>query len=100
MTWERLRNYYRDQINDGTNENVHNRISNNKTISSKYFEYKTNLISRTPDDNDVLDPEIVVNLKHLSNFWGSLYLLLQYNQLVKHFKQIMRIFMFEFLLRW
>ena len=57
-------NYYRDEINDY-------RINNNKTTASKCFEYKTKIIWRTQNDN-ILDTEIVVPLKYLSNFWRSL----------------------------
>ena len=39
-------NYYRDEVNDNANEtNTDNyRINNNKTITSKSFEYNTKLI--------------------------------------------------------
>ena len=47
-------------------------INNNKTITSKSFEYKTKVTGSTPDDNNILDAEFVVPLKHLSNFWRSL----------------------------
>ena len=42
MTSESLWNYYRDKINDDANENnsARNKINNNKTITSKSFEYK------------------------------------------------------------
>ena len=49
--------YYRDEINDSANENndVDNyRINNNKTTTSEFFEYKTKIISRTPNDNNIL----------------------------------------------
>ena len=67
-----LLNYYRDEINDDENESVNNRINNNKTIRSKSFEYKTKLIGSTPSDNNILDTEVVVPLKYLSDFWRSL----------------------------
>ena len=67
-----LWNYYRDEINDDENESVNNRINNNKTIRSKSFEYKTKLIGSTPSDNNILDTEVAVPLKYLSNFWRSL----------------------------
>ena len=69
-----LWNYYRDEINDSGNESNdadNYRINNNKTTASKCFEYKTKIIGRTPNDN-ILDTEIVVPLKYLSNFWRSL----------------------------
>ena len=66
--------YYRDEINDNANENdaARNKINNNKTTTSKLFEYKTKLIVRTPNNNKILDGEAVVPLKYLSNFWRSL----------------------------
>ena len=64
MTSESLWNYYRDEINDDANENNldNNRINNNKTITSKSFEYKTKLIGSTPNNNNILDAEVVVPL--------------------------------------
>ena len=53
-------------------------INNNKTIASKYFEYRTKLIGSTPNDNNTLDTEVAVPLKYLNNFWKSLDLLLIY----------------------
>ena len=46
-------NYYRDEINDDTNENDSAciKINNNKTITSKSFENKTKLIGNTSDNN-------------------------------------------------
>ena len=43
-----------------------NRI-NNKTMTSKSFEYKTKLLQSTPDNNSILGAK-VVPLKYLSNF--------------------------------
>ena len=63
MTSESLRNYYRDEINDDENENVNNRIHNNKTITSTSFEFKTKLIGSTSDHDNILDTEVVVPLK-------------------------------------
>ena len=70
-----LWNNYRDEINDSANENndVNNyRINNNKTTTSKSFEYKTKIIRRMPNDINILDAEVVVPLKYLSNIWRSL----------------------------
>ena len=69
-----LWNYYRDKVIDDANEIVANhRLNNHKTTSSKFFDYQTKMIRRTPTDNNTLDREIVVPLKHfLSNFWRSL----------------------------
>ena len=49
MTSRSLWNYYRDEENAGENKNdsANNRINNNKTITSKSFEYNTKLIGRT-----------------------------------------------------
>ena len=54
MTSGSLSNYYRGEVNDSANENngANNyRISNNKTTTSKSFEYKTKLIESTPNNN-------------------------------------------------
>ena len=69
-----LWNYYRDELNHGANENdnANNKINNNKTITSKSFEYKTKMIGRAPDNTNTLDREIVFRLKYLSNFWRFL----------------------------
>ena len=66
-------NYYRDKINDNANENnaARNKINNNKTIANESLEYKTKLIARTPNNNNILDAEIVVPLKYFSNYWRS-----------------------------
>ena len=54
MTSRSLPNCYRDEINDGNDNNVaNNMINNNKTITSKYFKYKTKLIGSTPNNNSV-----------------------------------------------
>ena len=65
-----LWNYYRDEINDDANENnaVSKNINNTKRMASKSLEYKTKLLGRTPNNNDILNAEGVVPLKHLSNF--------------------------------
>ena len=62
-----------DEINDDPDENDNNnRINNNKTITSKSFEYRTKLIESTQNINNILDAEVVVPLTYLSNFWRSL----------------------------
>ena len=68
-----LWNYYRDEINDDANENnaASKNINNTKRMASKSLEYKTKLLGRTPNNNDILNAEGVVPLKHLSNFWRS-----------------------------
>ena len=69
-----LWNYYRDEINDDANANygANYRINNSKTRTSKSFAYKTKLIGSIPGDNNILDEEVVVPLKYLSNFGRSL----------------------------
>ena len=63
-----LWNYYRDEINDDENETnrFRNRLNNNKRMKSKSFEYKTNLIARMPNGNNIVNAEVVVLLKYLS----------------------------------
>ena len=69
MTSGSLRNYYRDEKNDDANENDNNnRINNNKTIASKYFEYKTKIIGSTPNLNNILYAEVVLPLNYVGNF--------------------------------
>ena len=58
--------------NDNNNYNNNNRITNKKTIKIKSFDYKTELIGSTPNNNNILNAEFVVPLKYLSNFWRSL----------------------------
>ena len=73
MTSVSFWNYYRDEVNDSANENNDAddfRINNNKTATSKSFQYKTKSIGNTPNNNK-LDAEIIVPLKYLSNFWRS-----------------------------
>ena len=75
MALESLWNYYRDEVNDSASENndANNfRINNNKTTTSKSFEYKTKLNGSTPNNDSRLDAEVVVPLKYLSNFWRYL----------------------------
>ena len=65
-------NYFANENNDANNY----RENNNKTTTSKTFEYKTKIIRSTSNNNSRLNAEVVVPLKHLSNFWRSLVLLL------------------------
>ena len=71
MTSGRLWNFYRDEINDSAIENNDdgNKTNNNKTITSKPFEYKTKVIGRTPNGNNTLETEVVVPSKYLSTFF-------------------------------
>ena len=74
MTSGSLWSYYRDEVNDSTNENNANcyRINNNKPLTSKSFKFKTKIIVSTPNDNNMLDTDVFVPLKYLSNSWRSL----------------------------
>ena len=73
MTSGSLWNYYRDKVNNDTNEFAANcTMNNSKITTSKSFEYKIKIIGRTSANNNALDTEVVVTLKYLSNFWRSL----------------------------
>ena len=64
-------NYYKTSgslWNDANNY----RINNNKTATSKSLEYKTKIIGLTPNNNNILEAEVVILLKILGNFWRSL----------------------------
>ena len=69
-----LWNYYRDEINGDAKENdaVNKTINNNKTLAIKYVQYKTKLIGTTTNNNNILDAEILILFKYLTNFWRSL----------------------------
>ena len=73
-----LWNYYKDKLTNDTNDNNN---FNKDVVNSKSFKYKTSIIGSTynvDENNDAYvankagtkDVEIVVPLKHLSNFWG------------------------------
>ena len=70
MTSGSLWNYYKDEVNDNANENspADNYRINSKKTTSKSFEYKTKITGSTPADNNILQKEVVVPLKYLSNF--------------------------------
>ena len=54
-------NYYRDEP------------SNPLSSNSESFKYKTNIIGKTPEENDTLTVvKVVIPLKHLSNFFRAL----------------------------
>ena len=54
-----LWSYYRDEP------------SNPLSSNSESFKYKTNIVGKTPEDNDSLtDVKVFIPLKHLSNFLG------------------------------
>ena len=63
-------NYYRDEPNSGMggeNNNV-----NYSVKDSKSFDHKTSITGKVEGINTTKDAEIVVPLKHLSNFWRIL----------------------------
>ena len=77
MTSRSLWNYFRDEVIQHDNENNpagNNRANNNKAVTSKSFEHKTKITEIKPDDGNVIDTEVVVPLKYLSNFCRSLYI--------------------------
>ena len=55
-----LWNYYRDEPSDLLSTN------------SESFKYKTSIAGKTLNNDSLTDAEVVVPLKHLSNFWRSL----------------------------
>ena len=57
---------------DKNNEASKYRINNNNTTENRSFEYKTKITGNTSTNNNRLEAEVVVLLKHLSNFWISL----------------------------
>ena len=74
MTLGSFWNYYRDQINGSDSEINYNgnEIKNDKRITRKSFEYKTKITGRKSADNNILDAEVVIPLKCLSNLWRFL----------------------------
>ena len=63
-------NYYRDEQNSGIgreNNNIDYSIKD-----SKSFSYKTSITGKLEGINTTKDAEIIVPLKHLSNFWRNL----------------------------
>ena len=76
-----MRNYYRDELTDETNDN---NGPNKNVINSKSFNYKTSITGSTYNvprritgaDGATKEVEIAVPLKHLGNFWNSLNILL------------------------
>ena len=72
MTSGSLTNYNRDEMNDVNEINANNcRTDNGKKAKSDSFEYNTEIIGSTPDDN-TLKTEVAASLRYLSNFWRSL----------------------------
>ena len=69
MTLGGLWNYYRDEMNDANeNDDANNKINNNKTTTTKHFEYKTKSIGSTPNNNCRSKAEFIVPLEYLSYF--------------------------------
>ena len=67
-------NYYRDEVHGAAsrNDDINNRINNNRIATSKWFEYKTKLIESTPNNNSRLNAEVIAQLKYFSMFWRFL----------------------------
>ena len=73
-TTECFCNYYKDEPNSGegdANNNINFSIKNTKS-----FNYKTSITGKLEGNNTENKVEIVVPLKHLSNFWRTLDMLL------------------------
>ena len=60
-------NYYRDEQNSGANNNMNYLIKD-----SESFHYTTSITRKLEGQNTEKEVEIVVSLKHLSNFWRTL----------------------------
>ena len=60
-------NYYRDEPNSGANSNINYSIKD-----SKFFNNKTSITRKLEGNNTEKEAEIIVPLKHLSNFWRTL----------------------------
>ena len=60
-----LGNCCRDEVNDSANEidDNYNKINNNKATTGKSFEYKTKIKGSIPNNNNILDAEVVVPLR-------------------------------------
>ena len=68
-----LWNYYRDERNSGMNDGINYSIR-----GSKFFDYKSYFIEGAVTQNNLTknDVKTIVPLNYLSNFWGSLNMLL------------------------
>ena len=62
-----LWNYYRDEPNRGANNNINHSIKD-----SKSFDYKTSTTRKLEGNKTEKEFEIVVPLRHLSNFWRTI----------------------------
>ena len=68
-------NCYRDEVNDDANKNDkagNYRINNNKTTTSKLFQYKTKIIGSTSSYNHNFHTELVLPVKYFKNFEDTL----------------------------
>ena len=63
-TTESFWNYFKDEPNSGTGNNINYSIKD-----SKSFDYKTSITGKLEGDNTEKEVEIVVPLIHLSSFW-------------------------------
>ena len=60
-----FRNYYRNEMMMKIyNVAIDHRINNNKITTGKSFEYKTNLMEMTSNNNGILNPKVLVPLKY------------------------------------
>ena len=62
-----LWNYYRDEPNRGANNNINHSIKD-----SKSFDYKTSTTGKLEGNKTEKEVEIVLPLRHLSNFWRTI----------------------------
>ena len=69
-TTRSLCNYYRDEQSSGIGGE--NNDINYSITDSKSFDYKTSITGKLEGVNTTKDAEIIVPLKHLSNFWRNL----------------------------
>ena len=60
-------NYYRDEPNSGTNNNINYSIKDSKSL-----DYKASITGKLEVNNTEKESEIVVPLKYLSSFWRIL----------------------------
>ena len=59
---------WNDETNGEENEIDNSRINNNKTIRSKSIKYKIKIMGSTPNNNNILDVEIVIPIKYYRSF--------------------------------
>ena len=60
----------------GSSWQYHKNIPNDNLVRSESFKYKVKIKGKTPNNGNTKDVEIIVPLKYLSNFWGTLEMLL------------------------